>query len=140
MGDHVSRSNFPPLLLPSRLLPPRHQRNSDRQQSPRPMATPPAQLDPPLLHRQHEPLRGHLHRQRGAAGAAGRRRHHRRPGRGSVPPHGAMGRGRYGEREAMPVDVMTLLGAFGVCVNQTVGGALYIWSGAIDGAFGWLVG
>ena len=81
----------------------------NRPQSPRPVATPPAQLDPPLLHRQHEPLRRHLHRRGRAAGAAGRRRHHRRSRRGPVPPHGAMGRGGDGEREAVLVDVTSFL-------------------------------
>ena len=53
--------------------PPHEKANAE--QSPSPVATPPTQFDPPLLYRQHEPLRRYLHRERRPASPARRRRH-----------------------------------------------------------------
>lgn len=83
-----------------------------RSQSPSPMATPPPELDPPFLHRQHEPLRRHIHRKRGPAGPARRRRHHRRTGRRPIPSNGAMGRRWNREWETMLVDVIAFIHSF----------------------------
>lgn len=57
------------------------------------------------LHRQHEPLRRHLHRGGRPAGPVGRRQHHRRARGGSVPSNLRLGCGWDGEREVMFVDV-----------------------------------
>lgn len=58
-----------------------------------------------LLHRQHEPLRRHLHRGRRPTGPTGRRQHHRRARGRPVPPNPRLDRGRDGEREVMSMDV-----------------------------------
>lgn len=69
------------------------------------MATRASRPGAALLHWQHEPLCRHLHIDRGAAGAAGRRRHHRCASRSAVPSVQRLGRGGDGEREALFVDV-----------------------------------
>ena len=78
---------------------------TNRKQSPSPMAASPAQFDPSLLHRQHEPLRRHLHCKRRPAGAARRRRHHCCAGCCPIPSHGAMDRCRDCKWEVVLVDV-----------------------------------
>jgi len=70
-----------------------------------PMATIPPRQRPALLHRQHEPLRGHLHCLGPAAGAARRRRHHGRACGCEIPPLAGLGCWRDGEWQAVFVDV-----------------------------------
>lgn len=65
------------------------------------MATAPPLRRPAPLHRKHEPVRGHLHRARGTARAAGRRGHHGCACRGHVPSQRGLGGGGDGEREVV---------------------------------------
>ena len=69
------------------------------------MATPPPKLDPAFLHRQYEPLRRHLHSQRGAAGTIRRGGHHGGAGRGAISSEQSVGCSRNGEWEVVFVDV-----------------------------------
>ncbi len=69
------------------------------------MATPPVRPCPAILHRQHEPLRRHLHFQGRTAGSTRRRRYHGRARGGAVPSHERLGGSRDREREVVFVDV-----------------------------------
>lgn len=74
-------------------------------QSPRPMATEPARPRTAFLHRKHEPLRRYLYRERGAAGAVGRRGYLGGAVRSAVSSQPGLGGGGDGKREIVLVDV-----------------------------------